>query len=412
MEQKKKNGTQESLTWRKKILFSSITLLLMGLILELCFRVFFAFYVGPSVLLYGTPLARHEVQADSVSSHKPETEPEAKTFLQKMTKEEWNRLRNVEVHPNEFLGYSKYFPNQKRIDFDVETGERFDVTINKRGFRGLDFSDSKEPGVIRIVCLGASSTFGYFDRDDETYPVYLEQVLNERYAGKVKFEVINFGIPHLNATEIYNLFVAEGLQLQPDIVTFYEGNNDADPPQRWLKQSLVHAAIKKIGRVLITANFIESIASKYLKQSLSEKAILDISNNFVEQISKIYQECRKREILFIVANQQRHSQVFERAMLKNIPYQQEVETLQAKLQDSGSLVHAELALLIHSVLMKKLEAWAKTQEVPFVNVISRLDDERDVLVSWVHLSPKGNRMVAEAFAEKILEYNWVPEIEE
>ncbi len=403
----KKTKVMPGLTWKKKIIYSIIALSASFLILELCFRVLFAFYVGPSVLLYGTPLARKQIEVAPASSMQtPETMPEAKTFLYKMTQDEWNKRRNVEIHPNELQGYSKYFANQKRIDFDVETGERFDVTINSRGFRGRDFSDQKKAGVIRILCLGASSTFGYFDRDDETYPVYLEQILNERYSGKMKFEVINFGIPHLTAAQIYNLFVTEGLPLEPDIVTFYEGNNDSDPPQRWLNKSLAHAAIKKVGRVFIMAKFIDSISSKYIKvlyPSLSEKAVSDIGDNFINSISRIYQECRRRGILFIAANQQRNSQSFDRGVLKKLTYQEEVEKMKTKLQQTGALIHPELALLIHSVLMKKLEIWAEANQVPFVDAISRLDHDRDVLVSWVHLSPKGNRMVADAFADKILE---------
>jgi len=399
------------LTWKKKILFSITTLAVSFLLLELGFRLVFAFYVGPSVLLYGTPFHRKNVQVASSSTS--EKLPEAKDFLYNMSQEEWDKRRSVEIHPGEFKGYSKYFPNQKRIDFDLATGEPFDVTINSRGFRGKEFSARKEPGVIRVVCLGASSTFGYFDRDDETYPVYLEQILNERYPGNRKFEVINLGIPHLPSEQIYNLFLAEGVSLNPDIVTFYEGNNDSDPPQEWLTKSLVHAAIKKIGRVLLVAKFVDSISGKYLKilyQSMSDEAVSEISNNFVKNVSRIYQECRKRDILFIVANQQKNSQSFDRGMLKTLTYQQEVEKIRDKLHNSGALLHPELALLIHSVLMNKVEDWARTNQVPFVDVIDKLNHDRDVLVSWVHLSPRGNRMVAKALADKILDPDLMSEI--
>ena len=401
-----KTETKANLTWKKKFIFSIITLALIFLILEMCLRVYSVFFVGPSALLYGTPFARQQIQGAPASTQNLKTEPEAKTYMKRMTHDEWVNMRNVEIHPNESQGYTKYFPYQIRVDLDLETGQRFNVTINKDGFRGRDFTKNKEPGVIRILCLGASSTFGYFDRDDETYPVYLEQILNERYAGKVKFEVINFGIPHLYSPEIYNLFVAEGIQLHPDIVTYYEGSNDSDPPQRWLNQSLANAAVKKIARVLLVAKFIDSITGKYFKQSLSEKEISDISNYFIQNVNKIYQECRKRDILFIVANQQKASQAFDRAMLKNLTYQQEVEKIKNKLQNTDALLHPELAILIHSVLMKKLEDWATANKVPFVDVIGRLDHDRNVLVSWVHLSPRGNRMVAQALADKILEFNW------
>jgi len=238
--------------------------------------------------------------------------------------------------------------------------------------------------------------------------MYLEQILNERYSGSVKFEVINFGIPHLAAAQVYNLFVTEGLQLEPDIVTFYGGNNDAEPLKRWLNKSVMHAAIKKTGRVFMLARFIDSISNRYLKilyPSLSDHELAPISNNFIMQVSKLNDECRKRGIVFVVANQQKNSQAYDRYMLKDFTYQEEVDKIQVKLRQSGALIHPELQLLIHSVLMKELEIWAKDNQVPFVDVIDRLNNDRDVLVSWVHLSPKGNRMVAEAFAEKIFASN-------
>ncbi len=70
----------------------------------------------------------------------------------------------------------------------------FVVGINEQGFRGRNFGP-KSPGVVRVVTLGASSTFGFYNRDHETYPHQLEQVLNERCDSQ-HFEVLNLGIPH------------------------------------------------------------------------------------------------------------------------------------------------------------------------------------------------------------------------
>ena len=67
----------------------------------------------------------------------------------------------------------------------------------------------------------------------------------------------------------------------------------------------------------------------------------------------------------------------------------------------------ENQLLMHSHLMADLRAWASANDVPFVDIISRLDNDRDVLVSSVHLSPRGNRMVAEAFSEEISRQTYI-----
>src|SRR4030095_7467330 len=39
------------------------------------------------------------------------------------------------------------------------TGNRINIKINSLGFRGDEFSRAKPPNTIRIVCLGASTTF-------------------------------------------------------------------------------------------------------------------------------------------------------------------------------------------------------------------------------------------------------------
>jgi len=55
---------------------------------------------------------------------------------------------------------------------------------------------------VRVVTLGASSTFGFHNRDDQTYPRQLENLLNQEARGSTRYEVINLGIPHLTSDEI------------------------------------------------------------------------------------------------------------------------------------------------------------------------------------------------------------------
>ena len=47
------------------------------------------------------------------------------------------------------------------------------------------------------------------------------------------------------------------------------------------------------------------------------------------------------------------------------------------------------------------ETVASTSKVPFVDMIKIIDPERDVLLNWVHLSKRGNEIVAAAFAREI-----------
>ncbi|MGE0643752.1 MAG: SGNH/GDSL hydrolase family protein [Nitrospira sp.] len=186
----------------KRLSFYLVMVLISVLVLEGGFRAVLAFRVGPSVLFYGTPFHRHAMPGPTTN-------------------------HTVMQHGSHQPGYTKFFPNEVKGDHDPVTNEIFRVSINSRGFRGGEFTEHKQPGVTRIVTLGASSTFGYYDRDQETYPYYLEQILNADSETTEQFEVINLAIPHLHSEEILALFEAEALPLHPDVVTLYEGVNDA-----------------------------------------------------------------------------------------------------------------------------------------------------------------------------------------
>ena len=81
----------------------------------------------------------------------------------------------------------------------------------------------------------------------------------------------------------------------------------------------------------------------------------------------------------------------EQAMIRN-----RLERVRAEM---GRL---EIAFLTHGMMMQASQQWAKENNVPYVDGIAALDQDRDVLLSWVHLSPRGNRLLANAIAPTIL----------
>jgi lysophospholipase L1-like esterase len=391
----------------KHVLFSFVLFLFVFGLIELAVRVYFSTVVGPSVLLYGTGLARQSVDPTDQQAPAVDTsqQKEAKHYLATSKRAQWTN-RTVEQHQNPVAGgYSKYYPNQSRFDFDVETGERFPVTINSKGFRGREFSEQKAPHTIRVVTLGASSTLGYFARDDETYPVYLEKLLNDSVAGD-SIEVINLGIPHLTAANIHSLLINEALPLDPDVITFYEGNNDA----MHVEDALTHqSSVRKIagmigGRVLTVAfmaNFLDNPWHRAQSPEVVATHSEAIARNFLSHLSLMNEECKKRGILFVVASQQRNSQSVGRQTLKGVTYQQERAQIDARLRAHQKMTPQELTFLAHGILMDRLKEWSRTNHVAYADVIGRLDQDRDVLVSWVHLSARGNQLVAAAFADEI-----------
>jgi hypothetical protein len=96
------------------------------------------------------------------------------------------------------------------------------ITLNPLGYRGTPHRREKAPGVFRIICFGGSNTFGPAVGDRDTYPAYLEAVLNERSTRPV--EVWNAGVPSQELRQ--NVRAAEKAvrELQPDLLVFEHHN--------------------------------------------------------------------------------------------------------------------------------------------------------------------------------------------
>jgi len=337
--------------------------ILVGLMLaETAARVYFACRVGPDLFYYGFVESKEE-----------------KKFLE---------TESVGIHENYQGSYAKYYPYQERVDHDRTTGEIFKVRMNNKGFRGEDIGP-KKPGVVRVLTLGASSTFGYGNRYKDTYPEYMEKFISEKCGREV--EVINFGIPHTNSEGIYNLLLNEGLALEPDVVTLYTGANDTAlyPPLR-------PAWLAKLRETSLLAEFIDSRLDPQPTTLDPEK----VRTEFIGNIKKIKAAVETVGAVFVVANQMTRSGRIPPRLIEGWTYADEAELVARDLEASGTTDFS--SFLLHFRMMGDLEKWArKTDGVVFVDAIKALDNNRDEMTSWVHLTPKGNAILAEAFSGAI-----------
>lgn len=403
------------------LVFAGYLIVVVALLLELALRGYFALQVGPRVLAYGTPWYRN-----AFGEHRKEE------LIKQYDRERagWNEnedtLDTVSKHDNAKGGYLKFFPNETKYIKDIDTGEIVPVTISSHGFRGEDFSIAKPDDVIRVLTLGASSTFGFYNKDDETYPYLLEARLNERCRGPKRFEVINFAIPDARVEQIRAMFLAEGLDLDPDVVTFYEGRNDSarirpmDFRQvtRRIKASTswLDGAWDAMTRTFILARFLDEQFAADAQVSADDalESLRNISARtskaFLLDLDEIRKVADRRNILFIVANQQANSKSWfgipqaERMGMQGVTYNDEVSGIERILQRGEPISGYEFNFLIHARLMRELKSWAQKNKLPFVDVISLLDQQRHHLVSWVHLDAYANGLVADAFAGEVLRH--------
>ncbi len=132
---------------------------------------------------------------------------------------------------------------------------RVEQRVNAAGYRGSNRPARKSPDALRVLLLGDSYTFGVGMPNEHTIAARLEEVLAGSSSRPV--EVLNFGVPGLNAEEVlaqYELFAS---QWEHDLVLYLLFNNDLDPPlcdetsvSRWEVASMLRGVY--LVRVVIT----------------------------------------------------------------------------------------------------------------------------------------------------------------
>jgi hypothetical protein len=125
------------------------------------------------------------------------------------------------------------------VPYELNPGARgslrgADISINSLGARGPEVPREKQPGVLRIVSMGASVGFGWTVKDDESYPARLEAHLNERAAGTgTRYEVLNFGVGGYATRDEVAALEQIALPLDPDlvIIDYHPNGPEAEPIQ-------------------------------------------------------------------------------------------------------------------------------------------------------------------------------------
>ena len=91
---------------------------------------------------------------------------------------------------------------------------------NNFGFIGPDFHYEKPAGVIRVACLGESTTA-------DGYPGFLESYLNKNSVDKThRFEVMNFGHPYWTTNHSLVNFMLNVVDFHPDFIVIHHGWNE------------------------------------------------------------------------------------------------------------------------------------------------------------------------------------------
>jgi lysophospholipase L1-like esterase len=167
----------------------------------------------------------------------------------------------------------------------------WEVSLNSDGFRDREFTAAKPPGIIRIICIGDSWTFGTNVNQDQAYPQRLSALLKEDFP-QTGIEVFNMGMMAYSSHEGLALWKQRVHALQPDFVIIgYAMNDSAIAGWRDQDQFPSNPRPARFHLKAFLANHMESLKlsrylaelSKFKRVSLTEhlKAIASPDDKFI-----------------------------------------------------------------------------------------------------------------------------------
>lgn len=352
---------------------------------------------------------------------------------------------------NEDAYFIDFKPRQTRkngIDFTVKSQMflsrlvRFTEFRYKNRFGAVDirmsrfknYTAPKKNNEIRIVTLGGSSTYGDGVNDDQTYSAYLEKKLNSYYKN-VRITVINGGARGKNLEERKDKSRFLFSDFSPDILVCYEGHNSValpNPPDvknpafnkdkifarlRFPERySLVYKDIfETVKSFLLASEKIKSLnnllcadkdESAGLKENFDNQAA-----SFKNNINELVRDAERKKVLLLLSNQL--------IWIDNLPAAKDkalVARFEEKLENAPqNLTACEGFYLLHEKYMDLLkESDNNGKGVYFLDIYPKFKgvNQARVLQDRVHLTVRGNKMVAEAMADFIISRELIEKIAE
>lgn len=323
---------------------------------------------------------------------------------------------------------SKITRNDAQLSFTLNPAFKSEkVRINKYYARGKDFDLTKLPEKTRIIALGDSCTFGWGVPDAETYPIYLENLLNNNSSNN-PYEVINFGTPGYSSLELIHMLEDHVVTFQPDKILLMIGWNDVQSkgliPYSLRKNRFFFALNSLINKSVLVTSIKEAIVkikSSKAKQALTEsresliketvfyideKTASTVKNavyvpldDFKENLSEMISFCKKKNVrLYILVPPCGFlPNDFLNGNLNNIPAHQWQNAVAGLLEMYKQVLAfdryaQELRIIAGEHNIPLIDIYAAYSSLPLGKRLAYFDN---TVKDWIHPNASGNEAMAE-----------------
>lgn len=192
-------------------------------------------------------------------------------------------------------------------------GANLHIKINSLGFRGDEFQVVKPANTIRIVCLGASTTFSAEASSNAAiWTARLQDLLQADYPD-VRIEVINAAMGGYVAADNLKNLRHRVLPLDPDLVIYYEANNEIVRDTReiarsagLLQDSARSPFVTALSRYSLMVNLVaKNMAILIRSRSSSGRTIdripRDLPDRFIGVLDEMRAELAARDVPLVLS---------------------------------------------------------------------------------------------------------------
>lgn len=323
----------------------------------------------------------------------------------------WKRFGTPKARiADAYLSKTDDFPYLVPIPGAALEGDFVSLHINSLGFRGEEFPLEKQPGELRIACLGASTTFcAEASSDEQTWPAKLQADLSARYPDRL-IRVINAGIPGYCIEHSAENLRRRVLPLQPDLVILYHAYNDIIDDSRAIAAAagLVDEAEPAVtlGDRLSDISVLYTVASKNLairsggKQPSASTQQLnalpdEMPDHFISELAAIHAELKARDIQLVLST----------FITKFRPSQPpEVQRANADIT-AIYMPWMSMEMLNESFAdyNAAIRAFAKTHQLPIVLDTDSIPADGEHFADCIHFTDAGSALMAQRFANFLVE---------
>lgn len=282
------------------------------------------------------------------------------------------------------------------------------VKTNFLGLRDEISGYKKAKDTFRIICLGASPTFGWTVKYEDTYPYQLERLLKDKWGEEKVYEVINAGIVGYTSYQGLILLQKEILKFHPDIISVSYVVNDIDRNRFYRSNGKSDQELEPMNSFLIKLeNFLEK--SKFFR--IWKKLVFRMQEAVVKS-SEIKESSNLRTAR--VSPQQYKNNL---NAIIDIARQNGIKTVLIKMPVNLPLQHTNMSRerKIQALQCKKdiqvynqiMETVAKRNEVPFVDCGLAFARSKDKMpfVTAIHPNAIGHKIIAAEIYTTLLNYD-------